>query len=240
MKRTYLNLVTLFLLGSATLYAENASNPLAAVNNTDIRAQYFDVSGSDREDYWLDGAYMVNSKFKIKYELHYWKTNVTGTNEKDVNEVRIKGIYFPTQGVWGEWKYKLAVGAEWIVSANNADIGIGSGSDQIAPLVGLALVKGNTVLVPLIQHFQGYNGPDYSTTSVRFIAIQSLENNYWAKLDAKIPFEWENDNAIPATVEVQLGKMLTSSFGLYADALFGVGGDKPYDWGAGVGVRFNY
>ena len=38
MKRTYLNLVTLFLLGSATLYAENASNPLAAVNNTDIRA----------------------------------------------------------------------------------------------------------------------------------------------------------------------------------------------------------
>ena len=183
---------------------------------------------------------MVNSKFKIKYELHYWKTNVTGTNEKDVNEVRIKGIYFPTQGVWGEWKYKLAVGAEWIVSANNADIGIGSGSDQIAPLVGLALVKGNTVLVPLIQHFQGYDGPDYSTTSVRLIAIQSLENNYWAKLDAKIPFEWENDNAIPATVEVQLGKMLTSSFGLYADALFGVGGDKPYDWGAGVGVRFNY
>lgn len=240
MKRTYLNLVTLFLLGSATLYAENASNPLAAVNNTDIRAQYFDVSGSDREDYWLDGAYMVNSKFKIKYELHYWKTNVTGTNEKDVNEVRIKGIYFPTQGVLGEWKYKLAVGAEWIVSANNADIGIGSGSDQIAPLVGLALVKGNTVLVPLIQHFQGYDGPDYSTTSVRLIAIQSLENNYWAKLDAKIPFEWENDNAIPATVEVQLGKMLTSSFGLYADALFGVGGDKPYDWGAGVGVRFNY
>ena len=240
MKRTYLNLVTLFLLGSATLYAENASNPLAAVNNTDIRAQYFDVSGSDREDYWLDGAYMVNSKFKIKYELHYWKTNVTGTNEKDVNEVRIKGIYFPTQGVLGEWKYKLAVGAEWIVSANNADIGIGSGSDQIAPLVGLALVKGNTVLVPLIQHFQGYDGPDYSTTSVRLIAIQSLENNYWAKLDAKIPFEWENDNAIPATVEVQLGKMLTSSFGLYADALFGVGGDKPYDWGAGVGVRFKY
>ena len=240
MKRTYLNLVTLFLLGSATLYAENASNPLAAVNNTDIRAQYFDVSGSDREDYWLDGAYMVNSKFKIKYELHYWKTNVTGTNEKDVNEVRIKGIYFPTQGVWGEWKYKLAVGAEWIVSANNADIGIGSGSDQIAPLVGLALVKGNTVLVPLIQHFQGYDGPDYSTTSVRLIAIQSLENNYWAKLDAKIPFEWENDNAIPATAEVQLGKMITSSFGLYADALFGIGGDKPYDWGAGVGVRFNY
>jgi len=24
------------------------------------------------------------------------------------------------------------------------------------------------------------------------------------------------------------------------DGLFGVGGDKPYDWGVGIGARFNY
>jgi hypothetical protein len=34
--------------------------------------------------------------------------------------------------------------------------------------------------------------------------------------------------------------MFTRAFGLYMDGLVGVGGDKPYDWGVGVGMRFNY
>ena len=53
--------------GIGNVYAENASNPLAAVSNTDLRAQYFDLDGSDRTDYWVDGAYMVTPKLKLKY-----------------------------------------------------------------------------------------------------------------------------------------------------------------------------
>ena len=218
---------------------ENASNPLAALSNTDLRAQYFDLGGSDRTDYWVDGAYMLTPKLKLKYELHYWDTDVTGTSESDFETFHLKPIYFPTQGEWGSWKYKLAIGAEWIVGFGNEDKGIGTGSDQIAPLVGLALVKGDTVLVPLIQHFVEYDGPDVNQTSIRLIAIQSLPNNFWGKLDAKIPFDWEND-AVPATAEVQIGRMFTPSFGAYVDGLFGIGSDRPYDWGVGVGIRFNY
>ena len=48
------------------------------------------------------------------------------------------------------------------------------------------------------------------------------------------------DNAVPATGEVQLGRMFSPSFGVYVDGLFGIGADKPYEWGVGVGVRFNY
>ena len=53
-----------------------ASNPLAKVKNTDVRAQYFDnPDGSYRWDFWLaDGAFMATDKLKIKYgfttELH--------------------------------------------------------------------------------------------------------------------------------------------------------------------------
>jgi hypothetical protein len=79
-----------------------------------------------------------------------------------------------------------------------------------------------------------------NTTAFRLIAIQSLPNAFWGKLDAIVPVEWENDNAVPATAEVQLGKMFTSSVGMYVDGLFGVGGDRPYDWGVGVGFRLNY
>ena len=230
----------MIVFASAHAYADNASNPLASVSNTDLRYQYFDLDGSDRGDYWVDGAYMLNPKWKLKYELHYWDTDVTGSSESDFETFHLKPIYFPTAGDWGSWKYKLALGLEWIVGFGNEDQGIGSGSDQLAPFVGLALTKGNTVLIPLAQHFVSYDGPDVSTTAIRLIGIQSLPKSYWLKLDAIVPFEWKNDNAIPATAEVQLGKMFSSSFGIYMDGLFGIGGDKPYDWGVGVGLRFSY
>ena len=223
-------LVLISLTGATHAYGEeNASNPLAAVNNTDFRYQYFDLDGSDRRDFWVDGAYMLTPKLKLKYELHYWDTDVTGSSESGFETFHLKPICFPKQGEWGAWKYKLAVGVEWIVGFGNEDKGIGTGSDQIAPLVGLALVKGGTVLVPLVQHFVEYDGPDVNQTSIRLIAIQSLPNNFWGKLDAKIPFDWEND-AIPASAEVQLGKMFTPTFGAYVDGLFGIGSDRPYDW----------
>lgn len=237
-------LALMLVFGTTSAYAENASNPLAAVNNTDIRLQYFDLGESaDRYDFWVaDGAYMLTPKLKLKYELHYWSTDVTGSRESAVESLHLKPIYFPEKmvGKLGEWKYKVAIGAELIVDFGHEDKGIGSGSDQIAPLVGLALVRGDTVLVPLVQHFVEFDGPDVNTTAFRMIAIQSLPNNYWGKLDAKVPVDWEHDNEIPATFEMQLGKMLSSSFGLYGDALFGVGKDRPYDWGIGIGVRFNY
>jgi hypothetical protein len=220
--------------------SENASNPLAAVNNTDLRFQYFDLDGSDRQDLWADGAYMLTPKLKLKYELHYWDTNVTGSSENGFESFHLKPIYFPTQGKLGSWNCKTAIGGEWIASFGNDDKGIGSGSDQIAPLVGLALVKGGTVLVPLVQHFVSYNGPNVNTTAFRLIAIQSLPNDFWGKLDLRLPVDWENDSAIPASAEVQLGKMFSPGFGSYIDGLIGLGGDKPYEWGLGVGLRFNY
>jgi len=242
---TLLTAVFIALSGVSRSYsAENASNPLAAVNNTDVRAQYFDlVDGSERYDFWVaDGAYMLTPKLKLKYELHYWDTDVTGSSESDWESLHLKPIYFPEKwvGEWGTWKYKTAFGGELIIDAGNEEQGIGSGSDQIAPLVGLALVKGDTVLVPLVQHFWDFDGPDVNQTAFRLISIQSLPNGFWGKLDAKVPVDWENDNAIPATAEVQLGKMFTPSFGLYMDGLVGVGNDRPYDWGVGLGMRFHY
>ncbi len=231
-----------FAWSTMVLADENASNPLAAVTNTDLRAQYFDLDGPERYDYWVDGSAMLTPKLKLKYELHYWDTDVTGSSRSDWESLHLKPIYFPEKmvGKLGDWKYKVAIGGELIVDFGNEDKGIGSGSDQIAPLVGVAMVRGGTVLVPLLQHFVEYDGPDVNQTAFRLIAIQSLPNKFWGTLDAKVPVDWENDNAIPATFEVQLGKMFAPWFGTYVDGLFGIGGDRPYDWGVGVGVRFNY
>ena len=242
MKSILYSIVFILVAGITQAYCdENASNPLAAVNNTDIRWQYFDLDGgAEINDFYLDGAFMLNPNLKLKYELHYWESDLSGSSENDWESFHIKPIYFPKQGKIGAWKYKLAYGAELILDFDNDDKGIGSGSDQIAPLAGVALIRGNTVIVPLVQHFMEYSGPDVNRTAFRLIAIQKLQNKCWFKLDAKLPVDWEHDEDIASTVEVQLGKMYTRAFGLYMDGLVGVGGDKPYDWGVGVGVRFNY
>ena len=91
-----------------------------------------------------------------------------------------------------------------------------------------------------IQHFVSYSGDNVNQTALRLIALQKLPRKAWLKYDLKAPIDWENDNDIPATAEAQLGMMLTKSFGAYVDALAGVGGDRPYDWGLGVGVRLLY
>jgi len=230
--------------GSLSIHAgENASNPLAAVNNIDVRAQYLDMDGNEVYDFWVaDGAFMVSPKLKLKYELHYWHSDLSGSNESDWESLHLKPIYFPLEGELGTWKYRLAVGVEWILDFGNDDQGIGSGSDQIAPLAGVAFMPGDrgTVLIPLVQHFVDYDGPDVNQTAFRLIAIQPLPKRFWTKLDAKVPVDWEHDNDIPASFEVQLGKMFTPSFGVYTDGLVGIGSERPYDWGVGVGVRLNF
>jgi len=220
--------------------AGNASNPLAAVNNTDLRWQHFDLGdGKSRDDYFIDGAKMLSPKLKLKYELHYWDTDVTGMDEDDWSTLNLKFIYFARDGVWKEKPYRLAVGLEWIKDLGDASLGIGPGADQIAPLAGVALQLDGATLIPLVQHFYGYSGNDLNQTAARLIGMKPLPGQSWLKIDFKVPYDWEAD-AVPASFELQYGKSFTPSFGLYVDGLLGLGGDRPYDWGLGVGARFNY
>ena len=50
---------------------------------------------------------MLTPKLKLKYELHYWATDVTGSSEGGWESLHLKPIYFPESwvGEWGEWKY---------------------------------------------------------------------------------------------------------------------------------------
>ncbi len=234
----------LTVVGSSTEAEENASNPLAAVNNTDIRYQYFDLGeGADRQDAFVDGAYMLRPDLKLKYELHYNSTNATGQRFDGFEKTSFKLIYFPSQKPLNDaWGVKSAIGLEWILDFGDPDKGIGTGSDQIAPFGGFALANTKTglTLIPLVQHFASYNGSaNVSQTAMRLIALQPFGDGYWAKADIKAPYDWENDSW-PATAEFQIGKNLSPGIALYADVLVGIGADRPYDQGAGVGLRFNY
>ncbi len=70
--------------------------------------------------------------------------------------------------------------------------------------------------------------------------MRSLPQQMWVKLDARLPIDWEHDEAVPATAELQLGKHINQHIALYVDGLVGIGCDRPYDWGVGTGIRFKY
>jgi hypothetical protein len=230
------------LLGTASV-AENASNPLAAVNNTDFRLQGKSADVGDTYDFFIDGAYMVTPRLKLKYELHYLSTDVIGTRENGLEKLVLKPIYFPSEGqLSGGWGYRTAVGFDLIIDLGDQAKGIGIGTNQFAPLVGVAFSHANSgwTLIPLAQHFTDIGeGPDISQTSGRLIALKPFGDANWFKVDAKIPYDWENETW-PITAEFQIGRTIRDGIGLYADALVGVGPDRPYDWGLGVGLRLNY
>lgn len=234
----------LSLLVSTSVSAEeNASNPLAAVNSTDLRYQYFDLGGADKQDAFIDGSYMLRPNLKLKYELHYNSTDVTGDREDQFEKVNAKLIYFPSAIMLNDtWAVKTAVGLEWIVDLGDVSTGIGTESDQLAPLVGAAFSNKNTglTLLPLIQHFESYNGPtDVSQTALRLIAIQPFAQDWWLKADLKVPYDWENETW-PASAELQVGYNVNDGIAIYADVLVGIGSDRTYDQGIGLGLRFNY
>ncbi len=241
--KALLPLVALLTFNAAAQEAEpeNASSPLAKVRNTDLKARFVDIDGDDLDDYALEGALMINPKLKFRYELRYWETDVTGQQRSGLDSARAKGIYFPGEGKWNDMPYRLAVGLEAKVHFDNQDRGIGQDAHTLIPFAGVAVtVRPGTIVIPLIQHEGEIDGVDVSITSLRLLAIQKLPNRYWLKLDAIASADWENDNDLPASAELQFGRQFTPSFGVYAEALTGIGGYKSYDWGFGLGLRFNY
>ena len=232
------------LTAHQTFAEENASNPLAAVNNTDLRYQFIDLGGSaDKQDAFIDGSYMIRPTLKLKYELHYNSTDVTGSRKDGFEKINLKAILFPYQTKLNEtWGIRTAVGLEWIYDDGDTDKGIGTGSDQLAPLAGVAFANLDTglTLIPLVQHFESYNGDtDISQTAMRLIALQPFGQGWWAKADLKVPYDWEN-SAWPASAEIQIGKNLNGKIALYSDLLLGIGEDRTFDQGIGVGLRFKY
>jgi len=74
-----------------------ASDPLAKVNNTDLKWTYFrldDADDSRLNDYWIKGSWMFAPWLKFNYELHYQETDVTGSSENDWESLRLKPIFF--------------------------------------------------------------------------------------------------------------------------------------------------
>jgi hypothetical protein len=207
------------------------SNPLASVSKVDLQWEFLKVGGSDVNEFSVEGSFMLHPRVKFNYELHYQVTNITGRQENDWESLVLKPIFFVKDtDLSDRFGLRLATGFEWALDFGNDPKGIGAGSDVIAPLVGTAVMdrEWKTLYIPLIQHFESYESGDVSQTALRLILLQPLPEGAWFKLDAKLPFDWEN-HARPASSEFELGKMFSKNVGVFGKFLTGIGGDRAFD-----------
>ena len=225
-----------------------ASDPTASVNFQDIRYRYFDLGGSnDKNSFEAEGSYVFTPRFKLSHKLVGVETDVTGESEADFSELSLRPIFLTPMRPFGI-DARLALGAEWLKDLGDSSKGTGSGTDQIAPLAGVGwLLSEADFVITLVQYFHSYDEDsgvdDVRRTGPRLIYIRKLPAiKGWAKVDFKGQFDHEDGGDFTQTLELQLGKMITPSIGIYGELLLGdtVLDTDAYDIGGGVAIRIVY
>lgn len=225
-----------------------ASDPTASVNFQDFRYRYFDLGGSKHKNsFEAEGSYVFNPRLKLSHELIGVETDVTGNSEADFSKLSLRPIFLTPMKPFGI-KAKLALGVEWVKDLGDFSEGTGSGTDQIAPLGGVGwLLTEEDFLITLVQYFHSYDedsgASQVNTTGPRLIYIRSLPSiKGWAKVDFKGAIDHEDSNDFTQTLELQFGKMITPSVGIYGELLLGdsVLDSNAYEIGGGVALRIVY
>jgi len=225
-----------------------ASDPTAAINFQDVKLRYFDLTG-DNEEYVLEaeGSFVFSPALKLTHKLVGARTDKSDDWETDLRQLTLKPIFLHPIKPFGI-KAKFALGAEWLKDLGDVDDGTGTGSDQIAPLIGIGwLPTDRDFIITLAQYFYSYDedsGVDeVRQTGPRLIYIRSIPSiKGWAKADLKASIDHEDDNDFTQTLELQLGTMVTKGLGLYGEAFIGdsVLDTNAYDAGVGIGLRILY
>ncbi len=225
-----------------------ASDPTASVNFQDIRYRYFDLEGSNhKHSFEAEGSYVFNPRLKLSHKLIGVETDVTGKSEADFSELSLKPIFLTPMRLFGI-NAKLALGVEWLKDLGDFDKGTGSGTDQIAPLAGIGwLPTEKDFVITLVQYFHSYDedsgASQVNKTGPRLIYIRSLPSiKGWAKVDFKGTIDHEDGDDFTTTLELQLGKMIAPTVGIYGELLLGniVFDTNAYEIGGGVALRIVY
>ena len=222
---------------------ENASNPLSIVNFTDIRYHYQTGDIEDKNRLFIDGAFVATPRLKIKYDLSYTQSDRSGEDEADFENFSIRPTYFGFDGKLSEkWYFRSAVGFEWTYGFGNDDKGIGVDADQIGPLIGFGLANLETgvTAAAIIQHTRSYNGSsDINVSTLSITGVRQFRKSGWLSSNVVINRDWELD-VWRSSLSLQAGYSFDKNKAVYVDGMAGIGPDRLFDVGAGIGLRFYY
>ena len=212
------------------------SNPLASVNKLDLIWAVTGSGDSNTHDAHAEGAFMLDPKLKLNYEVHYFLTDVTGSERGQLGidpyqahlvprrrraQRRMDDARRGRRGVHSQLRQRRPGHRDRLGHRRTAvrpgfrETVTGSDADSARPAL------------PLVQRDIG------QLDGVPADRASGLPDGFWLKLDAKVLADWHNDTT-PIDGEIEFGKMLNPNVGLFGKGLFGVGSDRPFDWGVAV------
>ena len=222
---------------------ENASNPLSIVNFTDVRYHYQTSDIEDKNRLFIEGALVATSRLKIIYDISYSQTDRSGEDEADFETLAISPVYYGFDGKLSEkWYFRSNFGFDWTYDFGNEDKGIGSGADSIGPRIGFGLtnLESAVTVAAILQHTQSYNGSsDIEASTLSITSIRQFRKAGWISSNVVIIRDWEY-NAWRSSLSLQAGYSFDNGKAIYVNGMAGIGRDRLFDVGAGLGLRFYY
>jgi hypothetical protein len=215
-------------------------------SRVEIRNEYQDLDADAHRDMIIprfEYAYSPSVAFRL--ETPYVFFDPGGSNPDRVSgfgDVLLRGAWRSMQSEGFALNLVLEVTLDTAV-----DDRLGMGKDVLAPLVYAAidLPRHNSVFFPNLQHYFSVAG-DENRTDVNYTVIKPnlltrWPNNLYTFLEPAFIIDWERDNKLGLTVELETGKIVSKNVALWIRP--GVGAikhDLPqiYNWNLEVGARY--
>jgi hypothetical protein len=143
--------------------------------------------------------------------------------------------------------FALIVATDVIFNSAEEDQ-LGFGKTIVAPLMYAAidLPKYNSVFFPNIQHYVSVAGDsnrrDVNFTTLKPNLLTRWPNQVYTFLEPQFTIDWERNDKVGLTVELEVGKILTKNVAAWARPGVGVINRyelvQVYDWNFEVGMRY--
>jgi len=184
----------------------SASDPTAGVSYLDFKPRYVNLpKGKEESVLEIEGVHAFAPSFTVKYEVIAARSNQTGDWNTDLREFKLRPLYLHPIEPFGI-KAKFGVGVEWFQDLSSSRTGTGTGTNEIAPLLGIGwLPTDKDFLVTLVQYFHSYHEDrdfdEVRATGPRIIYIRSLPSiNGWGKADLRTRINHKDDNDFTQTL----------------------------------------
>jgi hypothetical protein len=210
-----------------TLKLSNEFQRLPSENNFNITSLFYTQPFAD-------------GRMNLRLKAPVVATDALGTGDFGLGDITLKYNWLADVNA----ERGLLFSAELTADSATDDV-LGRGKWIIAPAFTYAMFLSPTVIfAPTYQHSLSFAGDDdrrdvNESVIDLYLVITAKDKKSWWIVDPTIAIDWENDENVPVTLEVEYGRNIGTLFGgalnFYVRPGVGIGQDRPYDWNVEVG-----
>lgn len=229
---------------------KSGTNPTNIQNEFRISNDYQDLDGSrysNTTKFIYNYAPVGNLGLKVTLPLRATDTPTNPITRSPDREFGLGDVKFKVTNIpYVDKKIGVVLGSEFeFDTAGEANLG--RGRYTAGPLGGVAFfLPGQMIFAPVYQHVFDLGGDDdrreISEGYLDLYVVKALpKQKMWLIFDPTITFDYENDNEVNCTFDLEIGKMIRKAFGgvasVYARPSLGVGKSRPYEWSVETGIK---